>query len=250
MTKVTYEKEELFFMSCCRKKSEETPKSSCCKSHKAEGHTHDENASSCCSSREGRSGGCCSSKKQKAKQEVIHRQMTIEDILSLFPNKAQKLSATITEAGLHCVGCQAAVFETLEGGMALHGKSEEEIDTLVTKLNALLQEKIDLSSIHLTESAAKKFLEILQEEGRNGVALRFSVEPMGCSGFEYVLDFSEERQDHDVVFSSHGVEIHVEESKVPSLLGTEIDYVEGARGSGFKITNPNENASCGSCGCG
>src|SRR5437868_1913184 len=91
----------------------------------------------------------------------IHAQMTIEEILSLFPQKAQRLSQEITNAGLHCVGCHAAVWETLEGGMKGHGMNEEAIQRLVDRLNALLDEEVDLSTITLTPRAASKYLSIL-----------------------------------------------------------------------------------------
>jgi len=173
--------------------------------------------------------------------------MTIEEILGMFPYKAQRLSQEITNAGLHCVGCHAAVWETLEAGMYTHGKTDAQIDELVRRLNALLDEEVDLSSILITARGAAKFLEILAEEGKHGWGMRFSEEMAGCSGFEYVLDFSEKAESDDETFLSHGIEIHVKKGMVPRLLGSEIDYVEGLRGAGFKISNPNVRSSCG-CG--
>ena len=178
---------------------------------------------------------------------VIHRQMTIEEILSLFPHKAQRLAQEITNAGLHCVGCHAATWETLEGGMLGHGKTQEEIQRLIDRLNALLDEPVDASTIHISKRAATKFLAILQEEGKQGWGMRFAERMAGCSGFEYVLDYSEKAAKDDEIFLVHGIEIHVEKKMVNRLLGSEIDYVDGLRGSGFKITNPNVRSSCG-CG--
>lgn len=177
----------------------------------------------------------------------IHRQMTIEEILSLFPYKAQRLSQEITNAGLHCVGCHAAVWETLEGGMKGHGKTDEEIDRLCTRLNALLEEKADPTTITATPRAVKKYMSILEDEGKLGWGLRFGDKPAGCSGFEYVLDYSEKPNADDVVFNSHGLEIHVQQAAVKRLNGSELDYVEGLQGSGFKVTNPHVKSSCG-CG--
>lgn len=195
--------------------------------------------------------GCCSKKPEnteKTEQKVIiTRQMTIEGILNLFPQKAQKLSQEINNAGLHCIGCHAAVWETLEMGMKGHGKTEAQIDHLVERLNALLEEKVDLQTISLTPRAAAKFLDILAEEDKQGWGLRFSEEMAGCSGFEYILDFSEKAHADDQVFPSYGVEIHVHKGVVPRLLGSEIDYVDGLRGAGFKVSNPNARSSCG-CG--
>lgn len=183
---------------------------------------------------------------QQTKQK-IHRQMTIDSILALFPYKAQKLSQEITNAGLHCVGCHAATYETLEAGMYGHGKTDAEIDRLLERLNTLLDAPMDVTTITVTERAAKKFMTILKEEGKTGWALRFGDRMAGCSGFEYLLDYSEKADADDEIFLSQGLEIHVKKSSAKRLLGSEIDYVDGLQGSGFKITNPNVKASCG-CG--
>src|SRR5262249_1437134 len=151
---------------------------------------------------------------------TIHRQMTIEEILSLFPHKSQKLSHEITNAGLHCVGCHAATWETLEAGMLGHGKTDEQIDYLVNRLNTLLQEKSDNQTISITPRGAAKFLEFLSEDGKQGWGLRFSEEMAGCSGFEYVLDFSEKADADDEVFISQGIEIHVKKALLKRLLGS------------------------------
>lgn len=182
-----------------------------------------------------------------AEQERIHREMTIEDIFAKFPQKAQKLAQEMTNTGLHCVGCQAATWETLEAGMLGHGYSEDQIDKLVVTLNGILDEKVDPKWINLTKRAADKFLAILKEEKKEGWGLRFGDKAAGCSGFEYTLDFSEKAKEDDEVFASHGVNIYVNKGAVSRLLGSEIDYVDGLNNSGFKITNPNVKSSCG-CG--
>ena len=41
--------------------------------------------------------------------------------------------------------------------------------------------------IELTESAAGKVRELLQEEGRADIALRVAVQPGGCSGLRYAM---------------------------------------------------------------
>lgn len=177
----------------------------------------------------------------------IHRGMTIESILSLFPHKAQKLSQEITNAGLHCIGCNAATWETLEAGMYGHGKSDADIDRLVERLNSLLEEQADLTTVSITPRGAAKFKQICELEGKPGCGLRFDEQVAGCSGYEYALDFSEKATEEDVVIISQGIEIHIHRDTLPRVLGSEIDYVDGLQGAGFKITNPNVRSSCG-CG--
>lgn len=173
--------------------------------------------------------------------------MTIEEILSGFPQKSQKLAQELTQSGLHCVGCGAATWETLEAGVLGHGFNEEFLEALLGRLNEVLKEQTDPDTITLTKRAAKKYQEVLEEEGKVGYGLRFEDKAGGCSGFEYVLDYSPAAKEDDVIFISEGVEIHVNKHRANRLLGSEIDYLDGLNGSGFKISNPNAK---GSCGCG
>jgi iron-sulfur cluster assembly protein len=179
--------------------------------------------------------------------QKITKEMTIEEIFSRFPQKSQKLAQEMTNAGLHCVGCGAAVWETLEAGMLSHGFSLEDVEEMVVRLNGILAQKIDVSTISMTKRAADKYRQILKEEGKEGWGLRFGDKAAGCSGFEYVLDYSEKAEPDDTLFLSEGVEIHVNNGFVSRLLGSEIDFVDGLNGSGFKISNPNVK---GACGCG
>lgn len=185
--------------------------------------------------------------KTNTPKKKIHPLMTIDEILSLFPYKAQRLSQEITNAGLHCVGCHAATWETLEAGMMSHGMKKEAIDNLVERLNALLEEEVDASTIAVTARAASRINEFLEEEGKKGWGLRFEIVPAGCSGFEYNLEFSEKADADDTIYESSGIQVHIKKAMVPKLLGSVIDFVDGMRGSGFKITNPNVRSSCG-CG--
>jgi hybrid cluster-associated redox disulfide protein len=84
---------------------------------------------------------------------MITKEMTIEEILNGFPEKSQKLAQSITDAGLHCVGCHASSYETLEAGMLSHGYDQNEIDSLVRTLNSVLEQKLDPNGILVTSKA-------------------------------------------------------------------------------------------------
>lgn len=183
----------------------------------------------------------------KTATQKITSDMTIGDIFSKFPHQSQRLAQALTNAGLHCVGCNAATWETLEAGMLGHGMERQSIDSLVDKLNTILEEEIPPNTISLTPRAAKKFIEIAAEDEKAGCALRFGDTAGGCSGFEYVLDFSEKAEAEDEIFESNGVAIHINKKMVKRLMGSLIDYVDGLHGSGFKVSNPNVKSSCG-CG--
>lgn len=179
--------------------------------------------------------------------QKISKEMTIGDIFANYPQYSQRLAQAMTNAGLHCMGCNAATWETLEAGMLSHGMTYSHIEDLLKKLNAIISEEIDTSTITLTPRAAKKFMEIAEEEGKPGCALRFGDTAGGCSGFEYVLDYSDQAEQDDDIFASHGVNIHIKKNMLKRLLGCVIDYVDGLQGAGFKVSNPNAKSSCG-CG--
>ena len=99
----------------------------------------------------------------------------------------------------------------------------------------------------VTETAAAKIREIREAETIEGsYALRVKVMGGGCSGFQYDLYFDEPAEG-DQRFISNGVDIVCDQMSFMYLMGTQIDYVEGLQGAGFKFGNPN---TTGSCGCG
>ena len=101
--------------------------------------------------------------------------------------------------------------------------------------------------IAITPLAAEKVREISESEGLQEQGLRLRVVGGGCAGFQYDLYFEESPTEFDERFESHGIQLYVDPLSYQYLDGTEIDYVEGAHGSGFKFGNPNVS---GSCGCG
>ncbi len=183
----------------------------------------------------------------KETASMINQEMTIEEILSTYPQKSQKIAQALQNTGLNCVGCHASTWETLEMGMLGHGKTQKEIVELVELLNAILNEKVDATTITITERAAEKYRSILKSENKENYGLRFMEKAGGCSGFEYTLDYSEKALEDDTTYSSQGLEIHVPKAIEERLLGSEIDYIDGLQGAGFKISNPNVKSSC-SCG--
>lgn len=101
--------------------------------------------------------------------------------------------------------------------------------------------------VGLTALAAEKVNEIRKaEEIEPTMSLRLRVTGGGCSGFSYDLYF-DEKMGFDRELTLHGVRMVVDEMSLMYLLGTEIDYVEGIAGAGFKFNNPNVKATCG-CG--
>jgi iron-sulfur cluster insertion protein len=103
------------------------------------------------------------------------------------------------------------------------------------------------SMLRITPTAAAKVNEIRSAEGiESNMALRLRVVGGGCAGFSYDLYFDEPAE-VDRQFEVAGVQCVVDEMSLMYLVGTEIDYVEGLQGAGFKFQNPNVKSTCG-CG--
>jgi iron-sulfur cluster insertion protein len=99
----------------------------------------------------------------------------------------------------------------------------------------------------ITPLAAAKVNEIRSAEGiEDNMALRLRVVGGGCAGFSYDLYFDESTEVDRQVYISD-VKVVVDEMSLMYLVGTEIDYVEGLQGAGFKFNNPNVKSTCG-CG--
>ena len=101
--------------------------------------------------------------------------------------------------------------------------------------------------VKLTSIAASKVNEIRDAEAIEAeMGLRLRVVGGGCAGFSYDLYFDNPTE-VDQQFEVGGVKVVVDEMSLMYLVGTEIDYVEGLSGAGFKFNNPNVKSTCG-CG--
>jgi len=116
-----------------------------------------------------------------------------------------------------------------------------------------MTEQVEISTavrtdqINLSPVAAAKVGSLLEQEGRDDLALRISVQPGGCSGLRYQLFFDERSLDGDAVIDFDGVSVVVDRMSVPYLNGATIDFVDTIEKQGFTIDNPN---ATGSCACG
>jgi iron-sulfur cluster assembly protein len=103
------------------------------------------------------------------------------------------------------------------------------------------------SVISLTPLAAEKVKELLAQRSTPEHGLRIGVRGGGCSGNSYFMEFCESESAGDQVVLSEGVKLVVDAKSAMLLGGTQIDYVTGLMGSGFKFNNPNVRHSC-ACG--
>ena len=68
--------------------------------------------------------------------DLIKKDMLIAEIVEKHP----ELVDYIMDMGVHCIGCGAAMFETLEEGFMGHGMRTAEIDKTIEELNKIIVE--------------------------------------------------------------------------------------------------------------
>jgi iron-sulfur cluster assembly accessory protein len=101
--------------------------------------------------------------------------------------------------------------------------------------------------ITLTDNATTKVGQLIEAEGDEALALRVAVRPGGCSGFSYEMFFDTDIATDDVTIEYGKVKVVVDPSSAQLLTGATLDYKDGLDQSGFAITNPNAERTCG-CG--
>ncbi|MDY7082027.1 MAG: iron-sulfur cluster insertion protein ErpA [Halobacteria archaeon] len=105
----------------------------------------------------------------------------------------------------------------------------------------------DSQLLTLTDKAAEKAKEIMDSKELNGYGIRIYIQQGGCSGYSYGMQFDDDVADDDHVVEDKGVELIVDEHSAEYLEGSEVDYVESLQSTGFDISNPNAESTCG-CG--
>ena len=101
--------------------------------------------------------------------------------------------------------------------------------------------------ITLTPAAAERVKGLLAGRGNSQAGLRVGVRGGGCSGNSYFMEFCDAEAPEDKVVESQGVRLVIDSRSAMLLGGTEVDYVEGLMGTGFKFSNPNVRHDC-ACG--
>lgn len=101
--------------------------------------------------------------------------------------------------------------------------------------------------VRLTEAAAGRVKEIMEDAEGRYVGVRVGVKNGGCAGMEYTMEYAEERRPLDEVIEDKGVTIFVDAKAVLFLLGTEMDFVTDKLAAKFVFNNPNQTDACG-CG--
>lgn len=74
----------------------------------------------------------------KKSDQLIARKMNLGEMVAVYPELVEVLT---NDYGLHCAGCFASSFDTLEEGAKVHGFNDKDIDKMVKRLNEIVKQK-------------------------------------------------------------------------------------------------------------
>lgn len=108
-------------------------------------------------------------------------------------------------------------------------------------------DKSTLPDVKLTPKAVEMVRKMHAKEGLDSArGIRISVVGGGCSGFQYQINFDQQK-DGDRVAEFDGMRVYIDDFSLPYIAGTTLDFVEGLHGAGFRFDNPRASRTCG-CG--
>ncbi|MFA5776613.1 MAG: DUF1858 domain-containing protein [Patescibacteria group bacterium] len=71
----------------------------------------------------------------KKKRQTVFRDSNLGEVVFKYPKTVEVL----LDFGLHCVGCAAMHYDTVEAGARIHGFKDNEIDELVIRINEVIE---------------------------------------------------------------------------------------------------------------
>ena len=85
----------------------------------------------------------------------------------------------------------------------------------------------------LTDAAAERVREIMENLDKPVLGLRVGVKNGGCAGMSYTMEFAESAGPHDEVIEDKGVKVLIDPKAILFLLGTQMDFQSSKLSSGF-----------------
>jgi len=136
----------------------------------------------------------------------------IGELIAGYPPTA----AVMARRGLHCVGCFANPFDTIEAGCRIHGMNDSQIAELLDEVNDVIRQAEKQSKrgnaannlnpnasffgpangqpVFLTPSAATQIELAMREKGKAGWLLRVAIEKDGCPIHAYFMEFENPKE--------------------------------------------------------
>ena len=143
---------------------------------------------------------------------------------------------------------ERASFSQPGARLACQAAGEGEFVVVVPRLDTprLAVAGARIRPVTLSERAARHFaVQLAKRPGAVGV--RLSVQPSGCSGFGYRVDFAAETRADDAVFENGRIRLLVDPLSLAYVQGASIDVVQEGLARRLRFDNPNARHTCG-CG--
>jgi len=125
---------------------------------------------------------------------------------------------------------------------------QTQVETSAVEFNPTLTD----ADVRLSEAAAAKLAELIQQTDDDIEAVRIFVNGGGCGGMGYGMTFTDSRTEYDCVLEGGEVRVYVDSVALNFLRGVEIDYVERPTGASFVFNNvfssTGGSGTCGACG--
>lgn len=104
-----------------------------------------------------------------------------------------------------------------------------------------------LEIVQITDKATEQIKSIFaKEKPEMGKGLRLAVVGGGCSGLQYKIEFSDQKE-KDNIIEREGIRILIDPKSSIYLKDVVLDFKDGLNGKGFVFENPNATNTCG-CG--
>ena len=102
--------------------------------------------------------------------------------------------------------------------------------------------------LRITAEAVAYAKKRLEARGTPEASIRLGVRGGGCSGFSYVIEYSDDPpRERDTVSELDGVKFYIDKKSMIYLAGSTLDYENTLMFQGFRFKNPQEASRCG-CG--
>jgi iron-sulfur cluster assembly protein len=102
--------------------------------------------------------------------------------------------------------------------------------------------------VRITAEAVAYAKKRLEMRGTPNASIRLGVRGGGCSGFSYVIEYSDDPpRERDTVSELEGVKFYIDKKSMIYLAGSTLDYENTLMFQGFRFKNPQEASKCG-CG--
>ena len=176
--------------------------------------------------------------------DKITKDLTISEIFDSFPDKAELLADAVMNRGLHCVGCYANAFESLEEGFVGHGFTKKELNDALKELNLIISDD-SLGGLVISLEASKFIINVSKMRESEGKAHKFlklvvkhSCDSSSCGcvdyGFKFVNDSPTTSESLFISSYNPDVRVIVGNGNLGLVRGNVLDY---SKVDGFKVSS-------------